>query len=367
MKAVWGARLSVILTLGAAACYTEGVCADSSNLEMRPGSVFKDCPDCPEMIVIPAGRFQMGSPDSEKGRESDEGPAHAVTLGRSFALGKTHITRGQYAAFVAATGYDTGNRCGILDTSKPLGWEVRNGHGWRNPGFAQQDNHPAVCLSWNDAKAYVQWLALKTGKSYRLPSEAEWEYGARAGTTTARYWGDSADQACGYANVADKTAKSLIPGTSAEDPLYKCADSSGEVLYSNHKNGGINCQCISKCPTICNGSNCRNEVNWRIHDCTDDYAYTSPVANFHPNAFGLYDMIGNVWQWTADCWNFYNQIHNQAPNDGSAMKTGDCQKRILRGGSWNNSPEFARSAKRLWHSEWSHYNDIGFRLARTLP
>ncbi len=166
--------------------------------------VFKDCADCPEMVVIPAGSFEMGSPASEAGRDSDEGPQHRVTLAKPFALAKAEITRGQFAAFVADSGHQTGDKCWTFEGGK---YEERSGRNWRNPGYSQQDSHPIACLNWGDAKAYANWLARKTGKPYRLPSEAEWEYAVRAGATTARYWGESPDQACSYANIADQTAK----------------------------------------------------------------------------------------------------------------------------------------------------------------
>jgi formylglycine-generating enzyme required for sulfatase activity len=228
---------------------------------MVAGQTFRDCADCPEMVVIPAGRFTMGSPASEAGRSDDEGPQHSVNV-KSIAMGKTHITRGQFAAFVNATRYDAGNECHTFEGGK---WEQRAGRNWRNPGYPQTDNHLVVCINWNDAKAYTQWLSQKTGKNYRLPSEAEWEYAARAGTTTARFWGDNPDQACGYANLADETAKAQIPGASS----------------------------------------------WSVHNCTDGYAYTAAAASFKPNAFGLYDMIGNAWQWTEDCW---HDNYNGAPD-----------------------------------------------------
>ena len=279
------------------------------------GKAFKDCADCPEMLVIPAGNFQMGSPSYEAGRQENEGPTHPVAINRSFALGKTHITRGQFAAFVSASGYDVGSKCYSFDGGK---WEERQGRNWRDPGFPQQDSHPAVCINWNDAKAYAEWLSRKTGKSYRLPSEAEWEYAARAGTTTARYWGDSPDQACGYANVGDLTLKSQVAG-----------------------------------------------VTWETHNCSDGFAFTAPAASFKPNAFGLHDMIGNAWEWTEDCW---NANYNGAPNDGSAWTTGQCSVgRVLRGGSWINSPRNARSANRLRNDSSVRGDGFGFRLARMLP
>jgi formylglycine-generating enzyme required for sulfatase activity len=289
----------------------------STTVGSRPqaGQTFRDCSDCPEMVVIPAGSFTMGSPASEVGRDKDEGPQRSVNV-KSVAFGKTHITRGQFAAFVNAISHDAGNSCYTFEGGK---WEERTGRNWRNPGFTQSDNHPVVCINWEDAKAYAKWISSKTGKVYRLPTEAEWEYAARAGTTTARYWGESPDQACGYANVADQTAKSQIEGAS-----------------------GLS-----------------------IHNCTDGYAYTAPVGSFKPNAFGLNDMVGNAWQWVEDCW---HDDYKGAPTDGSAWVTGaNCGQRVLRGGSWNSLPQDARSADRNRITTTNRGFSVGFRLARMLP
>ena len=171
-----------------------------------------------------------------------------------------------------------------------------------------------LCVSWNDARAYAQWLSRKTGKRYRLPTEAEWEYAARAGTTTSRYWGDDPAQACRYANVADQ---------------------------SRLQTWGFG----------------------QKHDCTDGHYFTAPAGGHAPNRFGLYDMIGNVWEWTEDCW---NASYAGAPVDGSAWLAGDCAQRVERGGSWSTVPRFARSGAR--HKNSADYRDnlTGFRVGRNL-
>lgn len=302
--AVLAAALSVLVMVGGMASLTTTATA---------GETFKDCTDCPEMVVIPAGNFEMGSPSSEAGRVDAEGPLHRVNIA-AFALAKTHVTRGQFAAFVDETGYEAGDSCYTFEGGE---WKSRQGRNWRNPGYGQEDSHPAVCLSWKDAKAYVEWLTRKTGKQYRLPTEAEWEYAARAGTTTARYWGESPDQACGYANVMDTTGKARVPG-----------------------------------------------VTWEVHNCSDGYAYTAPAASFKPNAFGLNDMIGNAWEWVEDCFN-YDYIG--APTDGSAWRAGRCTFRVLRGGSWNVQPAYARSAKRFTFKAAFRYFSSGVRPVRVLP
>lgn len=276
-------------------------------------AVFRDCPECPEMVAIPAGSFEMGSPSYEVGRQDCEGPVHRVHV-PAFSLAKTHITRGQFAAFVNDTDYDAGNKCSTFEGGK---WEMRSGRNWRDPGFKQEDSHPVVCVNWEDAKAYAAWLSRKTGKSYRLPSEAEWEYAARAGTTTARYWGDSPNEACSYANVLDNQALTQFGGAAAG-----------------------------------------------AHNCSDGYVYTAPVASFKPNAFGLYDMIGNAWEWVEDCWNQLNKSYAGAPIDGSAWTTGPCQARVLRGGSYNVVPPQSRAAFRGANLPDFRGFHAGFRLAR---
>ena len=283
---------------------------------LKPGQTFKDCDACPEMVVVPGGSFEMGSPGGEEGRDADEGPLHTVRV-QAFALGKTELTVGEFRAFVNDTGYRTdaekntgAQGCYSWDQSDGK-YEWRAGRYWDSPGFDQSSRQPVVCVSWNDAKAYVDWLERKTGKAYRLPSEAEWEYAARAGTATARYWGDDPNRACSYANVADQTKG---PG--------------------GHGFG-------------------------TKHECSDGYWFTAPVSSFRPNAFGLYDMIGNAWEWVEDC---YHDSYSGAPTDGSAWTGGSCDKRVLRGASWNYGPRGARSAGRRRNAPSFRYGHYGFRV-----
>jgi len=276
----------------------------------KAGGTYRNCPGCPQMVVIYAGRFDMGSPDSEHGRGKDEGPVHSVKIAE-YAIGKTEITRGQFAEFVKKTRYSTGDKCWTLENGK---YEEHKGN-WREPGFPQNDNNPVVCINWNDALAYVKWLSRKTGKKYRLPTEAEWEYAARGGTKTARYWGDNPDEACAYANGADKTAQAQIQGA----------------------------------------------TSWLVHHCTDGFAYTAPAGHFKPNAFRLNDMLGNVWEWTGD---IYHVNYKGAPTDGSAWQGGG-NKRLLRGGSWNNSPSDVRAAIRYKSDPGLRFSSFGFRVVRS--
>ena len=289
----------------------------------RPGTVFQDCPDCPRMVVVPAGEFTMGSPASEAERGGDEGPQRQVSIAQPFALGRSEVTVAEFRRFADESGYRTeaerdarAQGCSGFIYANPLaaGPASQAVTSWRSPGLTQAESHPVLCVSWNDARAYAQWLSKKTGKRYRLPAEAEWEYAARAGSVTARYWGDDPVQACRFANVADQ---------------------------SRFQTWGFG----------------------QKHECTDGHYFTAPAGGYAPNRFGLYDMLGNAWEWTEDCW---NASYAGAPLDGAAWLTGDCAQRVSRGGSWSTVPRFARSAARNKSSADSRDNLTGFRLARTL-
>ena len=279
----------------------------------RPGRVFRDCDSCPELVVIPAGEFQMGSSASEEGRSDNEGPLRRVVVG-SFALGRREVTRSEYAAFVTATGRGSGGGCAVFTGSNE--WSPNAERSWREPGFAQGGDHPVVCVNWEDARAYAAWLSGETGKSYRLPSESEWEYAARAGTTTARYWGAGSDAQCGYANGADAALKSRF--------------------------------------------NSRT-----VAGCDDGAVWTAPAGSYGANDFRLFDMLGNLWEWVEDCW---HEDYSGAPSDGTAWTIGgDCGNRVLRGGAWETATAALRSAERMGnHSADVREDHVGFRVARTL-
>ena len=278
--------------------------------------VFHDCPDCPEMVVIPAGEFQMGGDDEAY---DDEHPRHRVSVGR-FALGRYEVTRAEYEAFVSATGHPDGSRCRTDDGRGNWEWRWRNGASWRDPRFPQGDDHPVVCVSWEDAQSYVRWLSRKTGEKYRLPSEAEWEYAARAGTGTRRYWGDSPSGQCGRANGADASLRRQyrrVEGLDFERAVF----------------------------------------------CDDGMAHTAPAGSYAANAFGLFDMLGNVWEWTEDCWNVN---YARAPDDGSAWTRGHCSLRVLRGGSWSRASWRLRASERAFEAAGDRIGHLGFRVSRTL-
>ena len=271
-----------------------------------PAKVFRDCPDCPEMVTIPPGSFIMGSSVEERTREGvaekffdREGPQHRVTIARAFAMGRNEITRGLYARFVRETGrLDPVAGCAPFDPTTDT-WHERPPYSWRNPKFEQTDDHPAACLSYADARDFAAWLARSTGKPYRLATEAEWEYAARAGTTTARYWGDAPGPLCLLANtISAGTVEKLGKPKSWQDQLV----------------------------------------------CSSDRSYTLPVGSFPPNPFGLNDMIGNVYEYIADCW---HPNYAGAPTDGSAwLDEGGCKAHMLRGGAYYSTTWLARVAHR---------------------
>lgn len=242
---------------------------------------FHDCDDCPEMSRVPAGTFLMGSPASDPQATPAEQPQHPVTITAPFAVGRTEVTFAQWLACVA----DGGCR------------------GYRPPheGWGG-GSRPVINVNWNDANAYISWLAHKTGKPYRLPTEAEWEYATRAGTTTRYWWGDE----IGHDRANCKTCGS----------------------------------------------------QW-------DEQQTAPTASFAANAFGLFDVAGNVWEWVEDCWQ--DDYTRTSPEGVPPSTRRGCSKRTLRGGSWDNSPEQLRSAARIWGRPDGRDNSIGFRVALSLP
>ena len=255
----------------------------------------------PKMVTIPAGEFQMGDL-SGKGNP-EERPVHTVRFATPFEMGRYEVTFDEYDLFAAATG------------------RVKPGdQGWG------RDNRPVINVSWDEAVAYTQWLSARTGLTYRLPSEAEWEYAARATTITERYWPEKTeaeqdDAACTYANVFDTKNESVLKNT-----------------YT---------------------------FTWEAFKCGDEFPFTAPVGQFKANGWQLHDMLGNVWEWTQDC---YVDSYKATPTDGSAQASPDnnaCSLRVLHGGSWSNEPLYVRSAYRYRYAPDFRNLSIGFRLART--
>lgn len=282
------------------------------------GAIFRDCADCPEMIVVPAGSFTIGSPADEPGRQADEGPQREVHIPRDFAVGQYEVTRSQYEAFLRNTRHPVSGMC-MTDRRKPGTWALDADTNFYDPGFFQTGDNPAACVSWNDAEAYIAWLNAKSGGGYRLLTEPEWEYVARAGSTTAYPWGARIDDGCAHMNGYDKTI------LEKKGDLYK-----GEsVSFAN---------------------------------CSDAYVNTSPVGSFASNAFGVYDMIGNLGEWVEDC---ATQSYDALQADGS-HKDGDCGKRIVRGGSWGTQPRQLRTAERVRYLPTAIDDSIGIRVAKDI-
>lgn len=278
---------------------------------------FRDCPLCPEMVAIPAGQFVMGAAPDEEEREhlaapfrGRSQPQRRITA-HAFAAGRHEITRGQFRAFAEATGH-RGSSCFVWNGND---FELDPHKDWRNTGYAQDDTHPVVCVSWEDATTYARWLSRETGKRYRLLSEAEWEYAARAGTTSARYWGEDASRLCDYANGADATATAQLAAAR----------------------------------------------RWGSAACNDRHAHTAPAGSYRANAFGLHDMLGNAGEWTQDCW---NADYRGAPAGQQAWIGGDCALRAVRGGAWDDAPTGLRAAYRVGSPITIRLYSRGFRVAR---
>ena len=278
--------------------------------EGGPVREFSDCPHCPRMVAVPAGIYEMGSP-SGKGAH-DERHRHRVTIAEPIAIGMFEVTRGEYRQFAEETNRLSGSACWQYD-----GVKVKEGSGPADPGFIQGENEPMACVSWMDARAYVDWLSLTTGKRYRLLSESEWEHAARGGTGTDRYWDESESAQCQHANGADVALR-------------------------------------------------RRYTDWHVPttSCDDGNAHTSEAGRYGPNNFGLYDMLGNVREWVEDCW---HPSYDGAPADGSAWTGGgNCSLRVLRGGSWLDGPGGVRSATRDKGTIGTRFSANGFRVARAL-
>jgi len=297
---------------GAAGRAIWGIAACSALFAALPGAAqsdasapqFRDCADCPLMTVVPAGSFVMGAGAGSE--DVDALPAHTVTFARAFAIGAHEVTRGEFARFVAATGHDAGGNCNMLVQRE---WKPVPEAGWRAPGFAQSDAEPVVCVSWTDAQAFVEWLSRETRVRYRLPSEAEWEYVARAGSTGE------------YESPA---------GIDHDVANYGAEECCGPVTEGR-----------------------------------DGFEYTSPAGSFEANDFGVFDMRGNAWEWLADC---YHESYDGAPVDGSARTT-DCSladRRGVRGGSWNDASALLRAPYRLRGPLDGRYFTLGFRVARDM-
>jgi formylglycine-generating enzyme required for sulfatase activity len=280
----------------------------------QPRAVFKDCEECPEMVVLPAGEFMMGSPAGEIGRQKIEGLPRRVVIPGRFAIGKFKVTVDQFSRFVAESGMTVSDLCRVivgLDRDQPVWGEAQGS--FRRPGFDTAGSHPVVCVNWYEAQSYATWLQRRTGRPYRLPTESEWEYAARAGTNTRYSFGDDETKLCAYARFADLGSQ-----------------------FGWH-------------------DACRGE--------TAAYG-TVPVGSLRPNPWGIFDVHGNAWEWVEDCW---TPNPSEIPTDGSAfVRSNDCEEAVIRGGSFASGSRRVRSATRAVAPIAVHnYND-GFRVALSL-
>ncbi len=250
---------------------------------------------------IKGGTFYMGDLDGQQ----DELPIRNVKI-NSFYLQTTEVTIEQYSNFQTSENNSLDNGCWYFES----GWKYSKVLNWKNPGYQQDENHPIVCVSWIDIQRFIDHINSLSKHQFRLPTEAEWEYAARANSTTTFYWGSDPKGLCTHANASDLQTLKRFPS-----------------FVSNQ--------------------------------CDDGFLETAPVGSFQSNPFGLYDIYGNAWEWTQDCW---NDSYINAPLDGSAWLAGDCSRRVFRGGGWGDNPKFARSSLRNRAPSEQRKDDIGFRL-----
>jgi sulfatase modifying factor 1 len=280
---------------------------------------FRDAPWSPQMVVIPPGRFEMGASEAEtkkEGKSTEKGswerPIHPVVVTHAFAMGKLDVTRAEFKRFLAETHRSTDGGCMVYEHQV---WAIDPTKSFFDPASTVDDRYPATCVDWRDATAYVQWLSKATGHRYRLPTEAEWEYAARAGTTGPRWWGDRRLGLCGYLNGADASYDRAYPGQVRVD-----------------------------------------------RSCDDGYVQTSPLGIFPPNPFGLYDMYGDVEQWTEDC---FADSYVGAPGEADTpVHANDCQRFAVRGGTWHSDAPLFRAANRGFLPASMRASSVGFRVVR---
>lgn len=305
----WAAALLLLAAAGLTWWLRPGPDQAPQPALLSVGQTLQECDGCPPVVVLAPGEFMQGALASEANRQPSEGPRHLVRIDYPLAIGRREVTRAEFARFAADTGF-TGDGCEIYDGQ----WRMDQRRSWQSPGFPQGDDHPATCVSWQDAHDFTRWLSAKTGETYRLPSASEWEYAARAGGQSAMVWGDRIDDGCQSANLADQSAGRRYPG-------------------------------------------------WQVFACRDDFVHTAPVASLAPNAFGLHDMAGNVFEWVRDCW---RSTYADAPADGSAWTSPGCSEAELRGGSWFSRPGFVRTAFRNHYQMDRRASSFGFRVVREI-
>jgi formylglycine-generating enzyme required for sulfatase activity len=266
------------------------------------------------LVLIPAGKLKMGSPKGEEGRFGNE-ELHEVEITRSFYLGKHEVTRGQFRHFVVAEKYKTEaerDGKGGWGLTKDGTWKQAAQFNWKNTGWSQDDNHPVVNVTWNDAKAFCDWLHASEGKQYRLPTEAEWEYSCRAGTTTRFHNGDDPEALAQVGNAADASARKRFS-------------------------------------------------SWTMALKADDgYVFTAPVGKLRANLFGLHDMHGNVGEW---CYDWYKSDYYKDSPGQDPRGPADGRARVVRGGSFSDGPRECRAACRSYQAPRYRSYNLGFRVA----
>jgi formylglycine-generating enzyme required for sulfatase activity len=311
---LWAVIATVFISVVWGATFLLGSTASLTGPHLGSLPSFKDCSLCPDMIVLPTGEFMMGSPASENGHTDVEGLPRRVTISKRIAIGKFEVTVEQISAFVAETGMNVGGSCQLItDPSRAAAHWGEPTASMLAPGFNITPSHPAVCISWHEAQSYVAWLHRRTGKPYRLPTESEWEYASRAGTSTRYSFGNDETSLCGYARFADLGSQFGW------------------------------------------GDGCRSNVS--------TYG-TTPVGALKPNPWGIFDMHGNAWEWVEDCWTPNPQ---EMPIDGSAFsRPGSCEIGVIRGGSFAAGSRRVRSAIRSPVRTTKHFYNTGLRVALSL-
>ncbi len=262
------------------------------------------------MRALPIGTFEQGAGPMDGEATAYERPRHAVTIAAPLAMSVNEITVGEYKEFVEAT-HRKADGCEVYANDR---WQFMPSANWNSPGFTQSPMHPVTCVSFADASAYAQWMSVRSGHAYRLPSASEWEFAARSGSSEPAPWGRDSRMACTFANVADQNGSLLYPG-------------------------------------------------WQTFDCSDGYVATAPVGSFRANAFGLNDMLGNVFEWVRDCW---ADDYSHAQANGTAAVQADCRVREARGGSWFTQPEYVRASYRNRFDAGLRSSALGFRLVREM-
>lgn len=293
----------------------------SGAVEPAPGNVFRDCPQCPLMVAVPPGAFVMGDESVSLMRDGSlrpHGPLRPIHIDKAFAAGRFEVTEAEFARFISASGHVVDPACTPGD--RELAYHSGSEDAERD---RSRSRLPVVCVTWHDTQAYTEWLSKLTGQSYRLLTEAEWEYVATAGSHSAWPWGHDVDEICRYANVFDESAKAFL----SDHPVATAPDA--------------------------------------MAPCHDGAPARASVGSYGANAFGLHDLTGNVWEWVADC---SVLPYPDRPTDGSPVMTGSaaCTHRSIRGGSWRTRLERQRITFRGRDPEHTSSDIFGFRVARNL-